>query len=147
VSAGKYDVVEPAFADLKAEIFFDRVAIQPGQPLVFGRVREKFFFGLPGNPLSTMITFELFGRAAVDILSGAADAPLPVSLARLTRDFRHKSGLTRFLPVWIEQGNVTPVPWQGSGDVGALCRANGLLIADPEKPEYEKDTIISVLLK
>jgi len=147
VSAGKYDVVEPAFADLNAEIFFDRVAIQPGQPLVFGRARGKFFFGLPGNPLSTMITFELFGRAAVDILSGASDAPLPVSLARLTRDFRHKSGLTRFLPAWIEQGNVTPVSWQGSGDVGALCRANALLIADSEKPEYEKDTIISVLLK
>jgi len=147
VSAGKYDVVEPALADLNAEIFFDRVAIQPGQPLVFGRARGKFFFGLPGNPLSTMVTFELFARAAVDILSGRSDAPLPISLARLTRDLRHKPGLTRFLPAWLEAGSVTPIPWQGSGDVGALCRANAFLIADPEKPEYEKNTMISVLLK
>ncbi len=147
VSAGKYDVVEPAFADLNAEIFFERVAIQPGQPLVFGRAGGRFFFGLPGNPLSTMVTFEIFARAAIDILSGASDAPLPISLARLTRDFRHNPGLTRFLPGWLEDGRVTPIPWQGSGDVAALCRANAFLIADPEKPEYEKDTTISVLLK
>jgi molybdopterin molybdotransferase len=147
VSAGKYDVVEPAFADLGAEIFFERVAIQPGQPLVFGRARDKFFFGLPGNPLSTMVTFELFARAAIDLLCGASDASLPVSLARLTRDFRHKAGLTRFLPAWVEEGKVTPVPWQGSGDVVALSRANAFLIADPEKPEYEKDIMISILLK
>jgi molybdopterin molybdotransferase len=147
VSAGKYDVVEPAFADLGATIFFERVAIQPGQPLVFGRARDKFFFGLPGNPLSTMVTFEIFARAAVDILSGVADSSLPVSRARLTENFRHKPGLTRFLPARLEDGCVTPIPWQGSGDVGSLCRANAFLIADSEKPEYEKDTMISVLLK
>jgi len=147
VSAGKYDVVEPAFADLSARIFFERVAIQPGQPLVFGLAQDKFFFGLPGNPVSTMVTFEVFARAAVDVLSGAAEAPLPVSLAQLTQDFRHKPGLTRFLPAWLEEGRVTPVPWQGSGDVSALSRANAFLIADSEKPEYGKDTIISVLVK
>ena len=60
VSAGKYDVVELALESLQAQFFFDRVAIQPGQPLVFGRAKGRFFFGLPGNPASTMVTFELF---------------------------------------------------------------------------------------
>ena len=55
VSAGKYDIVEQVLAGLGAEFFFDRVLIQPGQPLVFGRARGKFFFGLPGNPSSTMV--------------------------------------------------------------------------------------------
>ena len=66
VSAGKYDIVEPVLASLGAEFFFDRVLIQPGQPLVFGRARERFFFGLPGNPSSTMVTFEVFARAAIE---------------------------------------------------------------------------------
>ena len=70
VSAGKYDVVEPVLADLGAEFFFDRVLIQPGQPLVFGRARGRFFFGLPGNPASTMVTFEIFARAALELLGG-----------------------------------------------------------------------------
>jgi len=147
VSAGKYDVVELALADLGAEFFFDRVLIQPGQPLVFGRAQGKFFFGLPGNPASTMVTFELFARAAIDILSGANEAPLITTLARLTREFRHRTGLTRFLPAHVEGGDVTPVPWQGSGDVPALCRANAFLIADPDRAEYATGDLIQVMLK
>jgi molybdopterin molybdotransferase len=147
VSAGKYDVVELALADLGAEFFFDRVLIQPGQPLVFGRARDRFFFGLPGNPASTMVTFELFGRAALDLLSGASDAPLNITLARLTRPFRHKTGLTRFLPAQIRCAEVTPVDWQGSGDVPSLCRANAFLVADADQAEYGQGEVIPVLLK
>jgi len=145
VSAGKYDVVEPALAELGAEFFFDRVLIQPGQPLVFGRARNKFFFGLPGNPASTMVTFELFARAAIDLLSGSVDAPLPMTLARLTRPFRHRAGLTRFLPAHIDCTEVTPIDWQGSGDVPAICRANAFLVADPDKSQYEAGDLISVM--
>jgi molybdopterin molybdotransferase len=79
VSAGKYDIVERVLADLGAEFFFDRVLIQPGQPLVFGKARDKFFFGLPGNPASTMVTFEIFARAAVEVTPikwhGSGDVP------------------------------------------------------------------------
>ena len=70
VSAGKYDVVEEVLAEFGAEFYFDRVLIQPGQPLVFGRAGGKFFFGLPGNPSSTMVTFEIFARAALELLAG-----------------------------------------------------------------------------
>jgi molybdopterin molybdotransferase len=147
VSAGKYDFVEPALTDCDATFFFDRVAIQPGQPLVFGKARGKFFFGLPGNPASTMVTFELFARAAIDLLSGATDAPLPLTMARLTRAFHHKAGLTRFLPAIITCTEVTPVDWQGSGDIPSLCRANAFLVADANQPEYAEGDMIPVLLK
>jgi molybdopterin molybdotransferase len=123
------------------------VLIQPGQPLVFGRARQKFFFGLPGNPASTMVTFELFARAALELLAGAADAPLPLTLARLTRPFHHKAGLTRFLPASISCTEVTPLDWKGSGDVPALCRANAFLVADADQPDYSAGDLIPVLLK
>ena len=147
VSAGKYDLVETVLAGLGAEFFFDRVLIQPGQPLVFGRARGKFFFGLPGNPASTMVTFELFGRAALELLGGQSESLLPITLAPLTADFRHKRGLTRFLPAWLGDGGLTPVPWQGSSDVPALARSNAFLVADPDREEWKAGELIQVLLK
>ena len=147
VSAGKYDVVEPVLAELGATFFFDRVLIQPGAPLVFGSVRGRFFFGLPGNPASTMVTFELFARAAIGLLSGATDTSLPFALARLTQPFRHRAGLTRFLPANVRGAEVTPVAWKGSGDIPSLCRANAFLVADAEKPDYAAGDIIPILFK
>jgi molybdopterin molybdotransferase len=147
VSAGKYDVVEPAFAQLGAEFFFDRVLIQPGAPAVFGRTRHKFFFGLPGNPASTMVVFEVLARAALELISGATEAFLPLTLARLTRPFRHKGALTRFLPAFVSCTEVTPVDSKGSGDVASLSRANAFLVADAQKLEYAVGEAIPVLLK
>ena len=149
VSAGKYDVVETVLSRLGAEFYFDRVLIQPGQPLVFGRARETFFFGLPGNPASTMVTFEVFARAALELLSGQEEVTLRMPLARLTRDFRHKAGLTRFLPARLspDGGEVTPVHWSGSGDIPALTRANAFLVAEADRPDYAEGGLIPVLLK
>ncbi len=149
VSAGKYDVVEEVLAGLGARFFFDRVLIQPGQPLVFGRVGRTFFFGLPGNPSSTMVTFEVFARAAVELLAGQEEIALHMPLARLTRDFRHRAGLTRFLPARLsaDGGEVTPVEWHGSGDMPALTRANAYLVAESGRPEYASGELIRVLMK
>jgi len=148
VSAGKYDVVEQALARFGAEFYFDRVRIQPGQPMVFGRARQKFFFGLPGNPVSTMVTFELIGRIAVDLLSGRSHSPLPLTLAPLAAAFRHQTGLTRFLPARLnDDGTLSPVRWQGSGDLAAHSRANAYLVADPDRAEWEKGDLIQVLLQ
>ncbi|MGD0500851.1 MAG: gephyrin-like molybdotransferase Glp [Bryobacteraceae bacterium] len=149
VSAGKYDVVETALAALGAEFYFDRVLIQPGQPLVFGRARGTFFFGLPGNPASTMVTFEVFARAALELLAGQEEVALPMPFARLTRDFRHRGGLTRFLPARLsaDGAEVTPVAWSGSGDVPALTRADAYLVAEASQPEYSRGEFIRVLLK
>jgi molybdopterin molybdotransferase len=149
VSAGKYDLVERALAESGAEFFFDRVLIQPGQPLVFGRVREKFFFGLPGNPASTMVTFEVIARAAVELLGGMREAALPLPAARLSAPFRHKPGLTRFLPaeLSVDGSSVTPVAWHGSSDTAALARANAFLVADAGREAWNEGDWIPVLLR
>jgi molybdopterin molybdotransferase len=149
VSAGKYDIVEPVLASLGAEFFFDRVLIQPGQPLVFGRARERFFFGLPGNPSSTMVTFEVFARAALELLSGQAEISLHMPFARLTREFHCRIGITRFLPARLsaDGAEVAPVGWSGSGDIPALTRANAFLVTDPGRAEYPCGELIRVLLK
>jgi molybdopterin molybdotransferase len=149
VSAGKYDIVERVLGDLGARFFFDRVLVQPGQPLVFGTVRGKFFFGLPGNPASTMVTFEVFARAAVELMSGANEAPLPLLQAKLAKDVRHKAGLTRFLPAHVsaDGSTVTLEPWQGSGDVSSLARANAFLVIDPDRESWAAGDMIRVLLK
>ena len=149
VSAGKYDIVERVLADVGAQFFFDRVLIQPGQPLVFGIARETFFFGLPGNPASTMVTFEVFAKAAVELLGGAADAPLHVLRATLSHELRIKSGLTRFLPARLSDdgATITPESWQGSGDVCALARANAFLVTEPDREFWAAGDQIRVLLK
>jgi len=146
VSAGKYDLVEPVLEEFGAEFYFDRVLIQPGQPLVFGRAREKFFFGLPGNPISTMVTFEIFARAALELLAGQREAPLPAAWARLTEDFRHKTGLTRFLPARLDgEGRVTPIRWHGSSDVPAIARSNVFLVAEEDREEWKAGEWIRVI--
>lgn len=149
VSAGKYDIVEQVLADLGAEFFFTRVLIQPGQPLVFGQVSGTFFFGLPGNPASTMVCFEIFARAALDVLSGLEDVRLPLMLTRIDREFRHKTGLTRFLPASVSSDGalLTPVPWQGSSDVAALARANAFLVARDQRESWSKGDLIEALLR
>jgi molybdopterin molybdotransferase len=147
VSAGKYDIVERVLADLGTEFYFDRVRIQPGQPLVFGAARGVFFFGLPGNPASTMVCFQLFARAALDLIGGCADSPLPAMYAPLTEPFRHRPGLTRFLPAWLDERGVTPVRWAGSSDVPALARANAFLVTEENRESWNAGDWIRVLAK
>jgi molybdopterin molybdotransferase len=114
---------------------------------VFGSAQGKFFFGLPGNPASTTVTFEVFARAALDLLAGMNEAALPLTLARLTQPFRHKPGLTRILPAYVSCSDVMPVPWHGSGDIPSLCRANAFLVADASQADYAAGDLIPVLLK
>ncbi len=149
VSAGKYDLVETVLAEFGAEFFFDRVRIQPGQPLVFGRARDTFFFGLPGNPGSTMVTFELFARAAVELLGGQSESRLLLAEAKLTNGFHVKPGLTRFLPAMLNPDGrtVTHMPWQGSSDIPAIARANAFLITRPEQENFQAGDPIQVLIQ
>jgi molybdopterin molybdotransferase len=115
---------------------------------VFGRAQGTFFFGLPGNPSSTMVTFEVFARAAVELLGGQREAPLAFTQAPLATAFRHKPGLTRFLPARLgEDGRLTPIGWKGSSDVPALVRANAFLVAASEREGWREGEMIEVLLK
>lgn len=132
VSMGKYDFVENVLQELGAEFYFDAVAIRPGKPTVFARCADKFVFGLPGNPVSTMVTFELFVAPALDLLSGSSARPLPLLEARLAQTIREKTGLAHFLPALATWPGGCPevsvLPWQGSGDIAALAKANCFLV-------------------
>lgn len=149
VSMGKYDLVEDVFADLGAELFFTQVLIQPGKPLVFGRAAGKPFFGLPGNPISTMVTFEIFASLALARLAGLADTSLPFIEAMIAEDFRHNPSLTRFLPARLEgeygQARISPVKWQGSGDLASIAKANCFLVAGTDRESWVAGERISVL--
>ena len=111
VSMGKYDLVEPVLREFAGETIFDAVAIRPGKPVVFAickskpsEAQGKPVFGLPGNPVSTMVTFELFVRSAIEILSGTEARHLPFIEAILTSRLSEKPGLTHFLPAIMECG-------------------------------------------
>jgi molybdopterin molybdotransferase len=149
VSMGKYDLVEQVLKELGAEFFFTQVAIQPGKPLVFGRGGSTPVFGLPGNPISTMVTFEVFARIAVDLLAGRSESPLPFVQARLKSNFQHKPVLTRFLPAVLEgdygEATVNPLKWQGSGDLVAAARANCYLVAAAGQASWKAGEWISIL--
>jgi molybdopterin molybdotransferase len=149
VSAGKHDLVEKVLGELHAEFYFDGVLIQPGRPVVFGRAANTFFFGLPGNPLSTMVTFELFVQPCLRLLAGENCEPPPRLRARLGRDLRRKPGLASFLPASLsaEGGEpvVTPVEWKGSGDVASLARANCYLAVPEDAAEIRAGEWVAVL--
>ena len=151
VSMGKYDLVELVLSELSAEFFFTGAQIQPGKPIVFGRARGKYFFGLPGNPISTMVTFELFVKPMIDGLAGALTSPLGFLEAKLKSEFKTKTGLTRFLPAFLtgefERVEVEPVPWKGSGDIAANARANCYVVIPPDKERIAAGEMVSVLMR
>jgi molybdopterin molybdotransferase len=151
VSMGKYDLVESVLKAMGAEFFFDAVAIRPGKPAVFAVCQGKPVFGLPGNPVSTMVTFELFVTAAIDLLSGAEARPLPFVEARLGESLNERPGLAHFLPARIEWRGTMPevraLKWQGSGDIAALANANCFLVAPAEREKIAAGESVSVLLR
>jgi len=151
VSMGKYDLVESVLKAMGTEFLFDAVAIRPGKPAVFGMCQGKPVFGLPGNPVSTMVTFELFVAPAIDLLSGAQARALPLVEARLAEALKEKPGLTHFLPARLEWRGRAPevraLKWQGSGDIAALSKANCFLVVPADREKIEIGESVSVLLR
>jgi molybdopterin molybdotransferase len=151
VSAGKYDFVEQVLADLGAEFYFQSVALRPGKPLVFGKAAGKFFFGLPGNPLSSFVTFALFARPAVAVLGGALfEAPIFLR-ARLAQPTQQRTGLTAVLPARIELNSGDPtvslVGWHGSGDLVAVVTANCFVVLHPDQTNLAAGDWVEVMPK
>ncbi len=174
VSMGKYDLVEQVLAELNAEFYFNGAEIQPGRPIVFGscgadtpvRVRaansesteaiaptqsRKYFFGLPGNPVSTMLTFQLFAKPMIEALSGQAPKPLIFLRARLKAEIRTKTGLKRFLPAVLsgefENAEVELARWQGSGDIAALARANCYVVVPTDREQIDAGEWVPLLVR
>ena len=178
VSMGKYDLVEHALAELKAEFFFTGAKIQPGKPVVFGAVPAgpgpalpsangrseveggrpqegnrmgKYFLGLPGNPISTMVCFELFARPLIEALAGLQARPLAFVSARLTSPIKIKLCLKRFLPAHFsgefENSEVELVHWQGSGDVASMARSNCYVVIPPDRENIPAGEFVPLLLR
>ncbi|MFQ5662332.1 MAG: gephyrin-like molybdotransferase Glp [Terriglobia bacterium] len=149
VSMGKYDLVEAVLRRLGAEFYFDAVAIRPGRPAVFAACRGKFVFGLPGNPVSTMVTFELFVAPAIALLGGALVPRLQFLKARLAAPVKQNTRLTMFLPARLEgesaEVSVRALPWQGSGDVLALTQGNCFLVVPDNVSELPAGSWVDVL--
>lgn len=164
VSAGMYDLVEPALERLGASFFFTGVKIQPGKPLVFGELRAKNiksksgerrlpFFGLPGNPISSAVTFRLFGSQVLTALAGGTELGPQFMAAQLAEstDKKLKPGLTRFLPARCEFGGqsipqVKTVQWHGSGDLPAFARANCFVMVPEDVGSLDADTMVRILM-
>jgi molybdopterin molybdotransferase len=161
VSMGKYDLVEGVLRSLGAKFFFDAVAIRPGKPAVFAVCQGKPVFGLPGNPVSTMVTFELFVAPAIDLRSGAVARTLPFVEVVLAEDLHEKAGMTHFLPARVEweegqdgsagfasgTGKVRALKWQGSGDIGAIVQANCFLVVAAELSHVTAGSRVPILLR
>ena len=187
-SVGKYDLVEEVLAEFGAEFFFRGVRMQPGRPVVFGRLPKSesasqrggvlmgtgfspsasavksrgalapegtgsewtYFFGLPGNPVSTQVTFHCFVGPMLRAICGAGVAGPRFVQAMLAEKVKGKDGLTRFLPATmrhdLERPEVRLVRSQGSGDLAANARANCYAVL-PEGRDYKAEDVISVLLR
>lgn len=164
VSAGKFDLVEPALERMGARFYFTGVRMQPGKPLVFGVIpaapsqgqdRAKPFFGLPGNPISSAATFLLFATRVLGVLKGEAKPGPRFVLARLSKGTkgRGNAGLTRFFPAWCnfdpaagEMPEVATVPWQGSGDLPAFGQSNCFVVVPEGTASLEAGAVVRVLL-
>jgi molybdopterin molybdotransferase len=135
VSMGVYDFTKAALAVLGAEIFFERVSLRPGKPTVFARLGHTLVFGLPGNPVSVSVTFNLFARTALRALQGADDAALGEEQAVLGRDVKGALERASYLPARLHTDDAgrlvaEPLRWGGSSDFVAFTRADALLIVD-----------------
>ena len=173
VSAGKFDLVEPALLRAGARFHFTGVRIQPGKPAVFGEMphnanaagsaatkargaeRALPFFGLPGNPVSSAVTFLLFAAPVLAALACSREPGPRFALARLalSADRHGKPGLTRFLPAFCnfsspagQPPEVALVPWHGSGDIVALARSNCFLVVPEESHPLKPGAIVRILL-
>jgi molybdopterin molybdotransferase len=149
VSVGDHDVVRPALERAGVELSFWKVAMKPGKPLAVGRRGATHVLGLPGNPVSALVTFLLFGMPLIRALAGDR-APLPRPLrARLTRDVARSPGRTEFARVTLDQDGdeptATPLANQASGAMIALATCDGLAVIPAELGNVPAGTWVSVI--
>jgi len=150
VSMGDYDFVRDVFEELGVEILFSKVAIKPGKPTVFARRENKLIFGLPGNPLSTLVTFECFARPVLGRMCGIKQPELPRMHGVLVEDVRQTPGRTAFLPAraqWTQNGwSVRPISWKNSADMIGFSGANATLIFPGERDLISRGETVEIML-
>jgi molybdopterin molybdotransferase len=166
VSAGKFDLVPEVLASLGVEQVFHKISLRPGKPLWFGVKRDAerrvLVFGLPGNPVSSFVCFELFVRPAIAALAGQGFAGLPWMEARLSHAYCHAGGRAAYLPARVTMPASPParqlsdqdslggpqveiLPWHGSADLATLARANALACLSAEKQALSPGALLRVV--
>lgn len=150
VSMGLYDFTKTALRALGAEIFFERVSLRPGKPTVFARLGPTLIFGLPGNPVSVSVTFNLFARTALRALQGMTDAAPATHSAILARNLKGAAERASYLPAALhtdEAGRLLaePLKWGGSSDFVAFTRAGALIIVPAGVSFYEAGQVVQVI--
>jgi molybdopterin molybdotransferase len=150
VSEGAFDLVEEVLARFDVGLHFTKVAIKPGAPLVFGRRGDTLVFGLPGNPVSAQVTFDLFVRAALLRLQGARVVSRPTAEAELLAPLKNRSGRRAHVPARVrwEEGRLVarPVTSQGSADVVAHAQANALAVLEAARTSAAAGESVPVVL-
>jgi len=154
VSMGKHDLVEGVLEEFSAEFHYRGVAMQPGKPAVFCHCKHQGrsvpVFGLPGNPVSSMVSFATLARTVLHALAGRGVVPLRLAWLPLASDMRTTAGLTRFLPATITGAFTSSVvdvrKWQGSGDLAATSRANAFIVLAPDREFFAAGEFIPVLI-
>lgn len=127
VSAGDFDYVPEAMNKVGVTLHFEKIAVQPGMPTVFGSRKEKIVFGLPGNPVSTFVIFEIFIKPLLLRLMGHNYQPLVAPAVMVETYSRAQGARTAFVPVYYFQGRATMLAYHGSAHLHALSQANALL--------------------
>ncbi|HXI22551.1 MAG TPA: gephyrin-like molybdotransferase Glp [Pyrinomonadaceae bacterium] len=150
VSMGVYDFTKAAFKDLGAEIFFERVALRPGKPTVFGRIGKTLLFGLPGNPVSVAVTFNLFARTALRAMQGANEPTLRHEYAVLARDLKGSADRESYVPAVLrtdEKGTLLaePMKWGGSSDFVSFAGATALINVPADVKRIATGSIVRVV--
>lgn len=151
VSVGVYDFTKAALKELGAEFFFERVALRPGKPTVFARLPDNtLIFGLPGNPVSVSVTFNLFARTALRTMQGAVDPMLPKETARLARSLKGNAQRESYLPAQLttnDDGELIafPLKWGGSSDFVAFALATALIVIPAGVTIVEAESTVRIL--
>jgi len=147
VSVGDFDLVPGIFRQNNIKLLFEKIDVKPGKPTVFGVSEKVYCFGLPGNPVSTFVTFELLVKPFLYKLMGYDYAPgnirMPLGESIIRKDIERQS----WIPVAItDAGTLKPVEYHGSAHINALCMADGLISIGVGVAEIEKGTIVPVRL-
>ena len=150
VSMGKYDLVEQVFAEFGVEILFDKIAMKPGKPTVFGHTGRAYVFGLPGNPISTIVSFHMFVRPLILFLLKAEDTAPKILRAKLEAPAKCDPERAALVPALVRfdagQYWIRTAPWKGSSDLVGLSRANALIMIPQHSGTLEQGETAQFLL-
>jgi molybdopterin molybdotransferase len=150
VSMGKYDLVEQVFAEFGVEVLFDKIAMKPGKPTVFGHRGPTYVFGLPGNPISTIVAFHMFVRPLILFLLKAENTTPEILEARLEAPAKCDPERAALVPALVRfdagQYWIRSAPWKGSSDLAGLSRANALIMIPCRQGTLESGETAKFLL-